>query len=184
VLLGSYRPVLWELIGGANAWVSPDRVLSTHIVRQSPAEVVIDITFEKSGVGAFRCAYRIEMEAGAPLFRARCLWIENSGEAPLSLKGYYHYATSSSGYEPFPDVPDYWANVGVWRNGVSGTEYGVYPIPDDRVRISFWKDDRGEEHPDCERDLDITLAPGQRWRPVTPEPIVAVFGARQASEAK
>jgi hypothetical protein len=118
------------------------------------------------------------MDAGMPLFTARCLWIENSGQRPIALKAYYHYAISGAVCEPLADVPDYWANTGVWRNDASGVEYGVFPVTeDDRVSITYWKDADGNEHPDCARALDVTLAAGQRWQPADMEPVIAVFGA-------
>jgi hypothetical protein len=115
------------------------------------------------------------------------LWIENSSGRDLACKAYFHFPLSSIGVSStndaaWPDVPDYYMNIGIWRNAELGVDYGAAPVPSDaRIACTFYKDDAGREHPDCRRAIDVKLKPGRRWAPAQPEPTMLIAGRREAN---
>jgi hypothetical protein len=137
----------------------------------------------------FRCAYRFAFFADQPFFLAQCLWVENTGGWAWQWRGYYHYTLSRIGGNSADDevgganVPNYWLQFASWRDPKLRLHYGVIPLQEDeRLGLWFWKDEGGNQHPDCHRRLEGTLKPGERWQPKEPEPIVAVFGAFETDD--
>lgn len=211
--LGSFTPLIWQVVNGQNLWVRPDKVEKFEVVEISAVRLVVDITFAK-GHGAgdkgrvitevdkggefeplrtepqpFRCAYRFTFFPNRPFFFAQCLWVENTGRSEWQWRGYYHYTPSRIGGDANddevggPNVPNYWLPFASWRDPKLRVHYGVFPLQEDeRVSVYFWKDEGGGQHPDCHRRLELTLKPGQLWRPKEAEPIVAVFGVRETDE--
>ncbi len=121
--LGSFTPLIFQVVGGQNLWVHPDRVEQVEVVEQGPARLVMDITFA-FGLGRgrgdkgrvitevgekgqfaplqaqpqpFRCAYRFTFFPHQPFFLSQCLWVENTGQQAWQWRGYYHYALSRIG---------------------------------------------------------------------------------------
>ncbi len=210
VELGSFTPLIYQVVGGQNLWVRPDRVEELEIVENGPVRLVVDITFgfkterraEGTGrviteVGSggkfaplqvepqpFRCAYRFTFFPEQPFFLVQCLWVENAGNTAWEWRGYYHYALSRIGGDARddevggPNVPNYWLFFASWRDPNLRVHYGVVPLrEDERLFLTFWKDEGGGQHPDCHRRLTLTIQPKERWEPKEPEPVVAVFGA-------
>lgn len=210
VELGSFTPLVWQVIAGQNLWVRPDRIERMEVVEIGHARLVVDILFLKeqgvrqaiTEVGAggryeplttepqpFRCAYRFTFFADQPFFLAQCLWVENTGKVVWRWRGYYHYALSRIGGDARddevggPNVPNYWLSFASWRDPKWQVHYGILPLrEDERLGIWFWKDEGGGQHPDCHRRLDIVLKAGEKWQPEEPEPVVAVFGVRETAE--
>lgn len=211
--LGSFTPLIWQVVAGQNLWVRPDKVEKIEPKEVGPARLIVDIIFckeqgaegkgqvitevGKSGVFAplkaepqpFRCAYRFTLFPDQPFFLAQFLWVENTGKQAWQWRGYYHYTPSKIGGDERDDgvggagVPNYWLLFASWRDQNLRVHYGVIPLQEDeRLSIWFWKDEGGNQHPDCHRRLDLTLKPGERWQPKEPEPIVAIFGVRETDE--
>ncbi|GBC97911.1 hypothetical protein HRbin17_00406 [bacterium HR17] len=211
--LGSFTPLIWQVVAGQNLWVKPDRVEKFEVVEVGPARLVVDIVFVKGqgtkgkggvitefGKGGnfeplraepqpFRCAYRFTFFPQQPFFLVQCLWVENTGRYDWQWRGYYHYTLSQIGGNGSddevggPNVPNYWLAFASWRDPKLKVHYGVVPLQEDeRLSVYFWKDEGGEQHPDCHRKLELTLKAGQRWQPQKPEPIVAVFEVRETEE--
>jgi hypothetical protein len=182
IALGSYFPLLNLIKENGETWTRADRIIGVDVVRQSPGEVVLDITAQHdSNEGlAFKCAYRIDIVAGEPCFRSRILWIENTNSVPLKCGDYYHYAPSAFGSTSASVITS--DNLGAWRDPKQHIEYGVAAANDDSgVTVVFWKDESGYEHPDCRRTVGLDLQPGQRWRPIEYEPTVLIGGLREQS---
>lgn len=211
--LGSFTPLIWQVVAGQNLWVRPDKVERIEVVGVGPARLVVDIVFVKgqgtgdegrviTEVGAggkfepiraepqpFRCAYRFTFFPDQPFFLSQCLWVENTGKQAWQWRGYYHYALSRIGGNSAddevggPNVPNYWLQFASWRDPKLRLHYGIIPLrEDERLGLWFWKDEGGNQHPDCHRRLEGTLRPRQRWQPKEPEPIVAVFGAFETDD--
>jgi hypothetical protein len=137
----------------------------------------------------FRCAYRFTFFPDQPFFLSQCLWVENAGNQAWQWRGYYHYTLSRIGGDSAddevggPNVPNYWLQFASWRDPKLRLHYGIIPLrEDERLGLWFWKDEGGNQHPDCHRRLEGALRPRQRWQPKEPEPIVAVFGAFETDD--
>ncbi|MEJ7612100.1 MAG: hypothetical protein SQA66_00505, partial [Candidatus Fervidibacter sacchari] len=211
--LGSFTPLIWQVVAGQNLWVRPDRVERIEVVDVGPARLVVDIIFVKgrgtgdegrviTEVGAggkfeplraepqpFRCAYRFTFFTDQPFFLSQCLWIENRGKQAWKWGGYFHYTLSRIGGDSADDevggvnVPNYWLQFASWRDPKLRLHYGVISLrEDERLGFWFWKDEGGNQHPDCYRRLEGTIKPGERWQPKEPEPVVAVFGAFETDD--
>lgn len=196
--LGSFTPLVWQVVEGQALWVRPDRVEALQTQEVGPARFIMDIIFTygsgkfaplKAESQPFRCAYRFTFFPDQPFFLAQCLWVENTGEQAWQWRGYYHYTFPRIGGETRdddvggPNVPNYWLLFASWRDPKLQVHYGVVPLQEDeRLGIWFWKDEGGYQHPDCWRRLDGKMKPKERWQPKEPEPIVAVFGARETDE--
>jgi agarase len=211
--LGSFTPLIWQVVAGQNLWVRPDKVERIEVVEVGPARLVVDIVFVKgqgardegqviTEVGAggkfepiraepqpFRCAYRFTFFPDQPFFLSQCLWVENTGKQAWQWRGYYHYTLSRIGGDSAddevggPNVPNYWLQFASWRDPKLRLHYGIIPLrEDERLGLWFWKDEGGNQHPDCHRRLEGALRPRQRWQPKEPEPIVAVFGAFETDD--
>jgi hypothetical protein len=211
--LGSFTPLIWQVVAGQNLWVRPDKVERIEVVEIGPARLVVDIVFVKgqgardegqviTEVGAggkfepiraepqpFRCAYRFTFFPDQPFFLSQCLWVENTGKQAWQWRGYYHYTLSRIGGDSAddevggPNVPNYWLQFASWRDPKLRLHYGVVSLrEDERLGLWFWKDEGGNQHPDCHRRLEGALRPRQRWQPKEPEPIVAVFGAFETDD--
>ena len=165
--LGSFTPLIWQVVVGQNLWVRPDRVEKFEVVEVGQIRLVMDITFVK-GQGAsdtkqvitevgkggkfeplraepqpFRCAYRFTFFPKQPFFFARCLWVENTGRYEWLWRGYYHYTLSRiSGNAKDdevggPNVPNYWLAFASWYDPNLRVHYGVFPLREDE-RISVY----------------------------------------------
>lgn len=214
VEIGSFTPLIWQIVAGQNLWVRPDRVERFEVVEIGPARLVVDVIFVKEVKGdrgqvitevgpggkfealraepqPFRCAYRFTFLPNQPFFMSQCLWVENKSKTRWQWRGYYHYSLSRIGGDATddevggPGVPNYWLPFNSWRDPKLLVHYGIIsPEEDERLSIYFWKDEGGGQHPDCYRRLDLVLEPGQRWQPKEPEPVVAVFAVFETNNGK
>jgi len=184
--LGSLWPLIQFQTPTANVWVRPSRVVDVQVASRDNHSLALDITAQCDAADTgYKCAYRIETLAGQPCFLSRLLWIENTSSTPLDCKSYFHYPISSiggdlSGDAASPNVPNYVMNIGVWRNAKLAADYGAAALGNDsRIAFGFYKDEDGNEHPDCRRAIDLQLKPGQRWQPAEAEPAILITGLRE-----
>jgi len=121
---------------------------------------------------AFRVAHEIVVHPGRPDFRARFVSVENTGDKPLVVNGYFFYLSSSIGGDPAgdapatPAVPNYWSGGdGAWRDGDVEMVFGAEAAPGSDLDIRFWLDEAGGQHPDARRSFEtpITLQPGESY---------------------
>jgi hypothetical protein len=186
--LGSYRPLIWQVVDGTNQWAQPT---SVSVIQESAGggRTTLDLGFERSDpVNGYRCTLRITLESGRPYFLTQMRSIEATGTRAWNLHAYYHYASwkadEAKQVEPFGSgVPDYWLPMGAWVNASRGLMYGTLVASnDERTQDVFWKDTDGTLHPDCSRELALDLAPGTVWTAKDDEPMVAVFGAAPTAQ--
>jgi len=180
-----------------NLWVGCDKF---EEVRgwAGPARVVVDATASYSGrdapvdeggnpAHAFRATYRFTLYPGQAWFSARLLRIESIAAEPLWLCSYYHYVRSNMGGDAKddavggPQVPNYYLPVGVWVDEKSGLMYGATALPNSGFRCTFWIDEVGNQHPDIDRDIKRTLAPGETF--CDPQPSAFIFASHLAENA-
>ncbi len=171
--LGSFTPLIFQVVAGQNLWVRPDRVEKFEVVEIGPARLVVDITFVKGrGTGdegrvitevgkggkfeplkaepqPFRCAYRFTFFPQQPFFFVQCLWVENIGKHEWQWRGYYHYTLSRIGGNAGddevggPNVPNYWLAFASWRDPNLQVHYGVFPLQEDERLSVYFWKDEG-----------------------------------------
>jgi hypothetical protein len=177
--VGSFSALLWQADNAGNHW---DRDSAAEMVAaaQGLRRVVAD--FVTTGAGddlGYRAAYRVTAWKGEPWFSSRCLWIENTTSKPWTLTAYYPYAQSAFGADGIvggPDVPNYYLPFAVWTDPKLDVSYGALSPRLGELDTNFWKDERGGEHADFSRRVEVTLQPAQRFDAPQPEGII--FAAR------
>jgi hypothetical protein len=191
VELGWFHLLVWQWVG-QNQWVAPDRVERIE-ASNGPVRLVIDMTVSRgTGTGpvittagekgkqevpthrqmSYRAKFRFVIYPGSEWFSSRLMWIENTDREPWKLAAYYHYAVSNIGGNAADDE----AKAGRWFDSVRGFSYGIVPGSRD-IKVYFWKDEGGMEHPDASRDLNVVLQPGERYS--SPEPVAYVVGCKE-----
>jgi hypothetical protein len=121
-----------------------------------------------------------------PWFQARFLSIENLGDQPLQMNGYFFYLNSHLGGSPeedkpaTPDVPNYYGGgQGAWRDPQAGLILGAEPWPGSDLQVSFFLDEGGMQHPDARKQFEtpVVVQPGQTY--TEPDaPLLTVYGAK------
>jgi hypothetical protein len=207
--LGSYRPMLQQVVAGQNLWTPADTITAVRDIRRSDAKIEMEIDFRTSGAAitevdaksgasaaqessapGFEATVRITVEAGKPYFLARAVRIKSLAQRDWTWASLYHYVPSSIGGDAKddvlggPDAPNYWMPAGAWTDA-SGWSIGLFaPRDDARLSINFWRDPAGNQHPDARRALDgaaIQMKPGQVWNAPADEPSVAIFGLKSSA---
>ena len=134
----------------------------------------------------FRACYRLAVYPGVAGFTSRLLWIENRDTEPWRVGSYYHYAVSNIGGDGANDVPAKALPSGMvaWTNEKLGGCLGFASLGTGDFKMSYWRDAApgGAEHPDVWRDLDVMLAPGQRYE--APQPVARFFACGTTEEAR
>lgn len=200
--LGAFRALLHQQLA-QDLWVGADKTVAVH-ANNGPLRFVADVTVactqggatitaaEKDGAYAARqtspqryeACYRIAVYPGQAWFTSRLLWVRNTDTASWRLASYYHYAVSAIGGTAVDDTPakKLASSEVAWENPKLGAYYGFLRGGADDFKASYWRDavPNGSEHPDVWRDVDVTLAPGQRY--ADPQPAAAFFGLQGTPE--
>lgn len=205
VPLGRYNPLIWQ-DPGQNQWVQTTRFESFEASR-GPVRTGLRLTAtygtdDRGGVITtvddegqqearqqmavpFRVTHEVIVYPGRPYFQARFASVENLGDRPLQLKGYFFYLVSAIGGDPTgdetatPDVPNYYAGgEGAWRDAEVGAVFGAEPWPGSDLQVRFWLDEGGGQHPDARKQLEppAILDPGEVY--TEPDaPLLTIYGA-------
>jgi len=193
--LGKFIGLLCQAHTG-DLWVGCDRFEGVKAFT-GPARIILDLTASYSGASPavneagerarpFRATYRFTLYPQRDWFSARLIRIENTGTEPLWVCSYYHYVRSNLGGSPEgdvvggPQVPNYWAPVGMWEDTAADLGYGAVTLPRDGFRCTFWVDEWGNQHPDLDRDVKRQLDPGESFGEAQPE--AYIFGSRLAEK--
>jgi hypothetical protein len=187
--LGSYDDVMHVNDGGQNSWTHADRVTGIEAREQKPERLVLDIECVHTAAPAWKTAYRLTFEPGRSWFRAKCLWVENTGDRAWHLGACFHYLPSRIGGDASDDelgagsVPNYWLKVASWYDPALRLHYGALsPNNDERVTCRFYKEG-AMQHPDCLRKIERDLKPSERWTGEADEPEVLIFGLRETPDS-
>jgi len=205
VPLGSYNPLVWQF-PGQNQWVRTSKggpvAESVGPVR---ARLRITAEYETTGGGVittvddagkqaaatgrpvpFRVTHEVTVYPQRPWFHARFVSIENLGDRPLQMNGYFFYVNSHLGGSPegdkpaTPDVPNYYGGgQGAWRDAQAGLILGAEPWPGSDLQVSFFLDEGGMQHPDARKQFatPVVVQPGQTY--TEPDaPLLTVYGAQ------
>ncbi len=211
--LGRFQPLVWQVVGGQNLWVPPDRLEKVEVLDHGPARLVLEMIFRTDrgkekvipqvGPGGVlaplqsepqphRCAFRFTFYPERPYFLSQLIWLENSGDQPYEVRGYYHYLLPNIGGSAAddevgaPGVPNYWLPVVSWFDFKESVHLGLFPLEkEDRVQLGFWKDEAGRPHPDCQCPVGTVLKPQQRYpeNEKGAEPVIVIFGAKEAPQS-
>ena len=205
VPLGSYNPLIWQF-PGQNQWVRTNqggpveasvgpvrarlRVTAAYEPQAggAPITAVDDAGVQAAAQGVavpFRVTHEVVVYAQRPWFHARLASIENTGDRPLQVNGYFFYLNSSIGgmvqgdAVAAPDVPNYYGGgQGAWRDQQFNAVFGAESWPGSDLNVNFFVDEGGMQHPDARVQLDppLTLQPGETYAPPDP-PWLTVYGA-------
>jgi len=206
VPLGSYNPLVWQF-PGQNQWVRTNRdalvdasfgavraCLRVTAEYQPDGGGGVITTVDDAGKQApaegtpvpFRVTHEVSVYPQRPWFHARFVSIENLGDRPLQVNGYFFYLNShlggsAEGDRPAtPDVPNYYGGgQGAWRDAQAGLVFGAEPWPNSDLKVNFFLDEGGTQHPDARKQFDtpIVLKPGEAY--TEPDaPLLTVYGAR------
>ncbi len=177
MVLGSFKPLIHQKLD-SNDWLAPDRIELIKTSEES-SKVVVDMVFVRDNV--FRTAYRFTIYSMQPFFLSQFLWLENIDTKPWKFMNYYHYANSFIGGSADgdlvngPKVPQYYLPVSAWKDDKAGKQYGTLCIRQQDFEIKYWLDEKGGQHPDSYRTVDMMLKPGAKF--AEPQPAIIVFGA-------
>jgi agarase len=204
-VLGSYNPLIWQH-PGQSQWVRANRggplELSLGPVR---ARLRVTSAYEpdagarpitavdqtgrqapQQGVPVpFRVTHELVVYPGRPWFHARLSSIENTGDRPLQVNGYFFYLNSALGGSPAgdvpatPDVPNYYAGgQGAWRDASAAEVLGAEPWPGSDLQVTFFVDEGGLQHPDARVQFaqPLVLQPGETYSPAD-APVLTVYAA-------
>lgn len=189
--MGRLNPLVWERRGGQDLWtqtVKTTRVEAfTGPVRtalqvwcesapEQPSITAVDNegrrARQRSVPHHFRVAHRLGMAPDQAWFTDEFVSLENLDKDEMELRGWFQYLLSAIGgdaeddVEGGPQVPNYWMNLGAWRDEPTGLVLGAVPVPDERLHANFWKDPGGSQHADLRRAFDpsVLVAAAKTWR--------------------
>jgi hypothetical protein len=203
VALGRYNPLIWQNPGqdqwvqtdhfeAVEASVGPVRTVLTLTATASQGQTITKV--DEAGRQAerertpvpFRVTHQVIVYPDRPDFEARFVSIENLGDRPLELRGYFFYLLSRIGgseaddEEASPGVPNYYAGgQSAWRDAKVGWVFGAEAWPGSPLQVSFWRDPGGGEHPDARKQFasPIVIPPGGKY--AEPDaPLLTVYGAK------
>jgi hypothetical protein len=189
-LLGSYNPLIWQY-PGQNQWVRTDRFegveasvgpvrvrlrLSASYGGRPGVITTVDDQGRQAAAQArpvpFRVTHEVLVYPGRAEFRCRFVSIDNLGDRPLQLSGYFFYLNSAIGGSPegdtvaSPAVPNYYAGgQGAWRDAVAGWLLGAEAQPGSALQVHFFQDPGGMQHPDARKQFEtpVVVAPGETY---------------------
>ncbi len=182
--LGSYTAML-HVMTNRNEWVDVAQTTDVRITA-GPLAAVLDLTGRtESDRYAFEITHRLTVFPGADWFVAELISVRNLGAKPLHVKGFFFRFYSAIGGDAANDaathvgiVPRLWGSAprDAWWDAKIGAYWGCLSPLRDPMRVYFWLDPQGGQHPDARWIVDMTVAPGQTYRPARPIFVIALAG--------
>lgn len=187
--LGRYNAMVHQWTD-RNLWIDANRLTDVQVV-VGPLCMTVDLTarYEPDGrrpaPQPFEIAHRLTFFPQADWFVAELLWCRNTGKQAIDVRGLYFRAHSAIGGKAEGDVPAsgdavprLWGRApgDAWIDEKAGGFWGFTAVRTGPVRIRFWLDERGGQHPDARAELKRILAPGETYRPAQPVFIFVVAG--------
>ena len=189
VALGRYNAMLQEWVG-RNQWIDANRLVDVRAVA-GPMCLTLDLVgrFENDGPQdvrrPFEVAHRLTFFPDADWFVAELLWLRNRDRRPLEMQAFFFRLYTEIGGASEGDraltqrgVPRLWGAVrgDAWLDDAAGAFWGLTAEDGNPMRIRFWLDDKGGQHPDARLELKRTLAPGETFHPSSPVYCLGVAG--------
>lgn len=164
-LFGRYTVLLWQA-NGENRWLAPN-AHEIDFVRVEDIGYGRGWLLHTPEANSQDVPFAIEWEFMLinGLLMVRWLQLQNRGARLMQVKGIYHYPESLLGGDGSDDepggVPNYYLNAGVWEDAKANRFYGAMPLDPNGWRCSFFKDERGWQHPDLWVPLELSVPPGE-----------------------
>ncbi len=181
--IGSYNAMLWTIdTDGRNRWTETSRTLrSDSRVSHDGALATLTLTGAGKADGCeFEVTHRLYQPAEREWFIAEAVSVRNTGKTPLRLKGIY-FILRSDFKETLPNrPPNIWKELpsGCWLDTARGLHLGAVAPWKSRVRIHYWLDAAGGQHPDARLELPepVDIAPGETFTPEEPAYVFCLAG--------
>ena len=169
-------------------WDEVNHVTKVTPVGDPNAPTAIDLVGQyKRSDGLFEMAQRFTFFPKQDAFVVEMLWCKNLSSKPLNVKGFYFRPHSNIGADGKNDAPineeaqrppRLWgAPFGdAWLDASLGVYWGLAGRPDTPTKFYFWLNEQGGQHPDARWQVDVTIKPGETYRPSTPMKMFSVAG--------
>jgi len=188
--LGRFNGMLQVWTPTGSKWHRVTRLESVDIaVDQNPMTVLL--TGKGPKEAPFEVTYRLTLLPSTPWFLAEFVSAKNTGERPLDIRGIYFRPHSAIGGSPEADrpiredmAPRLWGRLpgDAWVDAKSGAFWGATAPRGSDIRVNFWLNDHGSQHPDARREVRHILKPGEEYRPEQPTFVAIVAGKGGAVE--
>jgi len=203
--MGRLNPLIWERRAGQDLWTQtvrtsqvlafsgPVRAAIQVWCESEPEQPSITAVDDQGAMAAqrarphhFQVVHRVGLAPGRSSFGDQFVSVRNLGRDPMELRGWFTYLLSAIGGDSNddvvggPKVPNYWLNVGAWRDEPTGLTLGAVPTPDDRIACYFWRDPAGGQHADLRRAYEPSafLEPQKERREEPEAPPALIFAGR------
>jgi hypothetical protein len=137
-----------------------------------------------TGQEAFEVTHRLFLPPGAPYFIAEAVSVKNTGNTPMRVKALYFRLNNDFKGVPDQLPPNLWGvpPSGCWLDAAGGRFFGAVAPEATGVRVYFWLNPQGGQHPDARLELDpaVELAPGATFKPEEPAYVFCVAGQGDA----
>jgi hypothetical protein len=188
-VLGRYNGMVHQWTEGRNSWHGVSQLDKVGVDRSAHA-VSLELTGHGrtetvNGRQLFELTHRLIFPEGRNWFVAQTVRVKNLGERPLDLRGMYFRLHSTLGGSRQGDVPlseneppRLWGReVGdAWWDPEAAVFWGVVAPDDRQMRIHFWLNESGGQHPDARREFQRVLAPGESLEPDPPLFVIVLAG--------
>jgi len=188
VALGQYNALVHHWTD-RNQWTEARQLVDVNQAA-GPLGMTLDLVGQRDvrpgdGPGTFEIAHRLILLPESDWFIAELLSCRNTGDSPLNVRSLFFRAHGAIGGHATGDapleqdgVPRLWGRApgDAWVDKKVGAFWGLTTDDTGVMKIHFWLDDRGAQHPDARHELRKTLAPGETYYPPWPRYVISVAG--------
>ena len=188
--LGRFNGMLQVWTPSGNRWHRVNHLKSVGMsADQNPLTMLLTGTGPSEA--PFEVAYRLTLLPSSPWFLAEFISAKNTGERPLDIRGVFFRPHSAIGDSPEDDLPirenmapRLWGRLpgDAWVDAKVGVFWGATAPRGSDVRVNFWLNNHGGQHPDARREIQHILDPGETYRPDRPTFVAIVAGRGGAAE--
>ena len=178
---GSYNALVhFSDRNGRNQWKDVGEVTGVD-TRMENGCAVIDIRGIYKAEPSFEVAHCIIVPPASTKFICQLLWVRNTAESDLSVKGlYFRFYGADRNWGESKAPPRLWGvpKYGCWMQPDSGDYYGVLASSlISGVQIYFWQDQTYKSfHPDARYEVEKVLKPGEIFTPGKYVTLMGVLG--------
>jgi len=192
VPLGRYNGMLQHWTGRRNAWTGVSRLAAVETSVDGGTLTVLLTGRGHGEAGAsFAVTHRLTLFPDTPWFVAELVSVRNTGDRPLDMRGLFfrlHGAIGGSAEGDAPvaqnRAPRLWGRLpgDAWVDEKARVFWGAAVPPGADLRIHFWLNEHGGQHPDARREIRQVLRPSEEYCPEAPAFVLVVAGKGGARE--
>ncbi|MCX7012302.1 MAG: beta-galactosidase [Candidatus Sumerlaeota bacterium] len=192
VEIGRYNAMICQTNIDTRAWPEVNRQTETR-AEAGEDWLAIDLTGRYESAQSqphwaqpYEVCQRLILLPDRPWFVAQLRWVRNLGTEPLHAAAWYFRCHSRIRGEESNDtlsggegaVPRLWKarQASAWLDP-DGGYFGAIAPAGSGGQVRFWLDPKGGRHPDASVPADVTIAPGETFRPEKPVWMVIAAGA-------